>query len=46
MTDRVIDYLKMDIEGFELEFLDNVLNDDVELLSNIKQIAMEIHPGA
>ncbi|XP_018020530.1 uncharacterized protein LOC108676887 [Hyalella azteca] len=43
-TDRVIDYLKMDIEGFELEFLDNVLNDDVELLSNIKQIGMEVHP--
>ncbi|XP_018019026.1 uncharacterized protein LOC108675513 [Hyalella azteca] len=41
----VIDYLKIDVEGFEIDFFRNVLNDDVELLANVKQIGMEIHPG-
>ncbi|XP_018007209.2 uncharacterized protein LOC108665009 [Hyalella azteca] len=43
--DSIIDYLKIDIEGFELDFFENVLDEDVELLANIKQIGMEIHPG-
>ncbi|XP_018012080.1 uncharacterized protein LOC108669285 [Hyalella azteca] len=42
----VIDYLRIDIEGFEVDFFRNILNDDVELLANIKQIGMEIHPLA
>ncbi|XP_018018346.1 uncharacterized protein LOC108674873 [Hyalella azteca] len=41
----LIDYLKIDIEGFEIDFFRNVLNDDAELLANVKQIGMEIHPG-
>ncbi|XP_018027331.1 uncharacterized protein LOC108682638 [Hyalella azteca] len=43
--ESVIDYLKMDIEGAELEFFNDVLTDDVELLANVKQIGMEIHPA-
>ncbi|XP_018024841.1 uncharacterized protein LOC108680527 [Hyalella azteca] len=42
----IIDYLKIDIEGFEVDFFNNVLSDDVELLANVKQIGMEIHPVA
>ncbi|XP_018018852.1 probable methyltransferase-like protein 24 [Hyalella azteca] len=43
-TNSVIDYLKVDIEGFEIDFLENVLYDDQELLFRIKQIGMELHP--
>ncbi|XP_018017319.1 uncharacterized protein LOC108673940 [Hyalella azteca] len=39
----VIDYLKIDVEGYEIDFFRNVLNDDAELLANVKQIGMEIH---
>ncbi|XP_018018344.1 uncharacterized protein LOC108674871 [Hyalella azteca] len=44
-SNSVIDYLKIDIEGSEVDFFNNVLSDDVELLANVKQIGMEIHPG-
>ncbi|XP_047735749.1 uncharacterized protein LOC125177646 isoform X2 [Hyalella azteca] len=42
--ESVIDYLKIDIEGFELDFFSNVLDEHVDLLANVKQIVMEIHP--
>uniref|UniRef100_A0A6A7GE79 Methyltransferase-like protein 24 n=1 Tax=Hirondellea gigas TaxID=1518452 RepID=A0A6A7GE79_9CRUS len=44
-VDSIIDYLKVDIEGSELEFFEHVLKEDAALLKNIKQIGMEIHSG-
>ncbi|KAF2348319.1 Methyltransferase FkbM, partial [Trinorchestia longiramus] len=44
-TNRIIDYLKMDTEGAEIQFFENVLYEDASLLDNVKQIGMEIHPG-
>ncbi|XP_018023343.1 probable methyltransferase-like protein 24 [Hyalella azteca] len=44
-TNSVIDYIKVDIEGYEVDFLENVLYDDQELLFRIKQIGMELHPS-
>ncbi|XP_018020652.2 probable methyltransferase-like protein 24, partial [Hyalella azteca] len=43
-TNSVIDYLKVDIEGHEIDFLENVLYDDPELLFRVKQIGIELHP--
>ncbi|CAL4124880.1 unnamed protein product, partial [Meganyctiphanes norvegica] len=43
--DKDIDYLKMDIEGAELEFFNDVFSRSTHVLANIKQIGMEIHPG-
>ncbi|KAL7641176.1 UNVERIFIED_CONTAM: hypothetical protein RMT77_008314 [Armadillidium vulgare] len=45
LLDKKIDYLKMDIEGSEFEFLDDVLSNSIHLLENVKQIGMEIHPS-
>ncbi|RXG54160.1 hypothetical protein Avbf_16304 [Armadillidium vulgare] len=44
LIDKKIDYLKMDVEGSEIDFLEDVLNNSVHLLNNVKQIGMEIHP--
>lgn len=38
-----IDYLKMDVEGAELQFFEDVFTNTPEVLKNIKQIGMEIH---
>lgn len=38
-----IDYLKMDVEGAELQFFEDVFTNTPEVLNNIKQIGMEIH---
>ncbi|KAL7641177.1 UNVERIFIED_CONTAM: hypothetical protein RMT77_008315 [Armadillidium vulgare] len=43
LLEKKIDYLKMDIEGSEFEFFDDVLNNSIHLLENVKQIGMEIH---
>lgn len=40
-----IDYLKMDVEGAELQFFEDVFNKTPQVLRNIKQIGMEFHPG-
>ncbi|XP_070000113.1 uncharacterized protein [Penaeus vannamei] len=40
-----IDYLKIDVEGAELQFFEDVFTKTPEVLNNIKQIGMEIHPG-
>nr|XP_027239141.1 uncharacterized protein LOC113830138 [Penaeus vannamei] len=40
-----IDYLKIDVEGAELQFFEDVFTNTPEVLNNIKQIGMEIHPG-
>ncbi|XP_050707413.1 probable methyltransferase-like protein 24 isoform X1 [Eriocheir sinensis] len=39
----VIDYLKIDVEGFEVEFFSDVIRNTPNLLKNVKQIGMEIH---
>ncbi|KAL7641175.1 UNVERIFIED_CONTAM: hypothetical protein RMT77_008313 [Armadillidium vulgare] len=44
LIDKKIDYLKMDVEGSEIDFLEDVLNNSIHLLENVKQIGMEIHP--
>lgn len=43
--DVVIDYLKMDVEGAEVSFLEDVLQNSPDVLKRIKQIGMEIHVG-
>ena len=45
MLGRTIDYLKVDIEGSEIEFLEQVLRAEPHLLYHVKQIGMEIHPS-
>ncbi|XP_037797495.1 uncharacterized protein LOC119592651 [Penaeus monodon] len=40
-----IDYLKMDVEGAELQFFEDVFTRTPEVLNNIKQIGMEVHPA-
>ena len=45
LENTIIDYLKIDIEESEVQFFQNVLNDDPEILQNVKQIGMEIHHG-
>ena len=44
LTDKVIDVLKMDTEGAEFDFLDDVMTYSPDLLCKyVKQIAMESH---
>ncbi|CAL4124705.1 unnamed protein product [Meganyctiphanes norvegica] len=43
-SSTVIDYLKMDIEGSEIPVLKDIMDNDLELLGNIRQIGLEIHP--
>ncbi|KAL7641275.1 UNVERIFIED_CONTAM: hypothetical protein RMT77_008413 [Armadillidium vulgare] len=45
LTNKQIDYLKMDIEKSEVDFFEDVFSTSPQLLKNIKQIGMEIHPG-
>ncbi|XP_047485377.1 uncharacterized protein LOC125036644 [Penaeus chinensis] len=40
-----IDYLKMDVEGAELQFFEDVFTKTPQVLRNIKQIGMEVHPS-
>ncbi|XP_047486798.1 probable methyltransferase-like protein 24 [Penaeus chinensis] len=40
-----IDYLKIDIEGMEVEVLQDLLLEDPAILASVRQIGMEIHPG-
>ncbi|CAL4115954.1 unnamed protein product, partial [Meganyctiphanes norvegica] len=42
-TDAVIDILKMDIEGSELDVLLDVAKNNPDIFKNINQILMEIH---
>ncbi|XP_045624666.1 uncharacterized protein [Procambarus clarkii] len=39
----VIDYLKVDVEGYELPMFLDILNNTPNLLKNVKQIGMEVH---
>nr|XP_027234006.1 uncharacterized protein LOC113825383 [Penaeus vannamei] len=43
LEDRVIDYVKMDIELAELDVLRDLLDNSPHLLRNINQLAIEIH---
>ena len=45
LVNTTIDYLKVDIELSELQVFSNILTEDPELLANVKQIGMEIHPS-
>ena len=45
LVDATIDYLKEDIELAELKMFSNIFNEDPELLVNVKQLGMEIHPS-
>ncbi|XP_066950765.1 probable methyltransferase-like protein 24 [Macrobrachium rosenbergii] len=45
LSNTTIDYLKMDVELSELDFLQDVLRNTPHLLKNIKQIGMELHHG-
>ncbi|KAK8732640.1 hypothetical protein OTU49_006861 [Cherax quadricarinatus] len=42
---RRIDYLKLDIEGMEVETLEEVFKNQPELLTNVTHLGVEIHPG-
>ncbi|XP_069970607.1 probable methyltransferase-like protein 24 [Penaeus vannamei] len=44
-TGRQIDYLKIDIEGMEVQVLQDLLLRDPAVLASVRQIGMEIHPG-
>ncbi|CAL4158694.1 unnamed protein product [Meganyctiphanes norvegica] len=46
LLETEIDYLKMDIETHELEFFKDIFHNYPQLLNNVKQIGMEIHPTA
>lgn len=43
--DRRIDYLKMDIEGSEVQALEQVLSEEPHLLTQVSQLGIEVHPG-
>ncbi|KAL7642358.1 UNVERIFIED_CONTAM: hypothetical protein RMT77_006919 [Armadillidium vulgare] len=43
LTGRIIDYLKVDTLGSEVEFLEDVLNNSPNLLRYVKQIGIEIY---
>ncbi|KAL7642977.1 UNVERIFIED_CONTAM: hypothetical protein RMT77_006266 [Armadillidium vulgare] len=45
LTEKKIDYLKIDIEGSEMDFFDDVFTNSSHLLKNVKQIGVEIHSG-
>ena len=45
LIEKNIDYLKIDIEGSELDFFFDVFTRSPNVMKNIKQIGMEIHPG-
>ncbi|CAL4064411.1 unnamed protein product, partial [Meganyctiphanes norvegica] len=42
-TNSTIDYLKIDIEGSELDFFRDAFTNFPQLLKNVKQILLEIH---
>ncbi|KAL7637265.1 UNVERIFIED_CONTAM: hypothetical protein RMT77_011977 [Armadillidium vulgare] len=44
LSTTIIDYLKIDIEGSEREFFNDIFDTSPQLLKYIKQISMEIHP--
>ena len=43
LLQNTIDYFKMDIEGHESQVFENIFQTDV--LSRVKQLSFEIHPG-
>lgn len=45
LAGKEIDYLKLDVELSEIDFLQDVLFNSLHVLKNVKQIAMEIHHG-
>lgn len=42
---REIDYVKLDVELSEIDFLQDMLFNSPHVLAKIKQIAMEVHDG-
>ena len=47
LTQSAISYLKMDIEGSELDFFDDIAmsSENQELFDRVEQLGMEIHHG-
>ncbi|XP_068246317.1 uncharacterized protein [Palaemon carinicauda] len=45
LTDKTIDYLKLDVELSELDFFQDVFTNTPHLLKNIRQLAVELHHG-
>nr|XP_045609168.1 uncharacterized protein LOC123764963 [Procambarus clarkii] len=45
LAGQVIDYVKLDVELSEVDFLQDMLLNSPHVLRNIKQIAMEVHDG-
>ncbi|KAK7065261.1 hypothetical protein SK128_006595, partial [Halocaridina rubra] len=45
LTDVPIDYVKMDVEYSEIDFLADMFISSPQLFKNIKQIGMEVHHG-
>lgn len=45
LSEKEIDYLKIDIEGSEINFFNDVIKNSPHLLQRVKQIGMEIHPS-
>lgn len=45
LENTTIDYLKMDVEGSEWKFFENVLTKTPNLLKKVRQMGMEIHLG-
>nr|XP_045615123.1 uncharacterized protein LOC123768520 [Procambarus clarkii] len=43
LAGQVIDYVKLDVELSEVDFLQDMLLNSPHVLRNIKQIAMEVH---
>ena len=46
LLEETIDYLKMDVEGAEIDFFYDLFKNSPHLIKNIKQIGMEIHPSS
>ncbi|CAL4245741.1 unnamed protein product, partial [Meganyctiphanes norvegica] len=44
-SDVMINYLKVDVEGAEIQMLEDILENAPGILKRIKQIGMEIHMG-
>lgn len=42
---REIDYVKLDVELYEIDFLQDMLFNSPHILAKIKQIGMEVHDG-
>lgn len=44
-SNHVIDYIKLDVELSEIDFLQDMIFNSPHVLHRVKQIAMEVHDG-